>query len=280
LIIEKDIDLLLTDYVNNIGRGISGHIFEIIEYYMILKNHFKIKILIYNIPFFKDILLNKYNFDKDEIKDILNNTIFYNKIKLIKTKNIFFVNGRMSNIYSDKIICDNIITFACASFDILNNKKNNVHILLDYRIYPTIPENGIDYKKKILFSRYRETLKKGNKTLLYVTDNCRKISKYPNVKNPLIISDKNKPLINLFDEISSYYYTPVLTKFDCSPRLPAECKFYKKRFILDKEVIDYLELDKGLFYRLKDIQYDFESLFLTNNDEIINIIKGIIWKNQ
>jgi hypothetical protein len=69
---------------------------------------------------------------------------------------------------------------------------------------------------------------------------------------------------------TKFYYTKVNKKFDCSPRFIAECEYYNKEVVY---LIDYLEEDKGLFWRKYDIENNFKSIFLNENDEIIKIIK-------
>ena len=281
MIINDNSEILLTTSWGNFTHGISGHLFEIIDYYLILKNHFDVKILIpENMMFFEDIIRDKYNLDNIEIKEIIDNTIFEEKPTLVKSNNIFFVDGAWDNIEKLNIIAKNIICFACGTLSILDHNKDNTHILLDYRVYPKIPKNAVNYKKKLLLGRYRKISNTGEKTLIYATGNCRKLEQYPNIPNLLVIEDKSKPVLNLFDKISAYYYTPTPRHSDCSSRLLVECKYYKKKVILDNEVQKYLDDgdDRGLFYRLQDIENNFESLFLTYDDEIINIIKDIIWK--
>jgi hypothetical protein len=82
------------------------------------------------------------------------------------------------------------------------------------------------------------------------------------------------PVENLMNRFGTYIYTPIKRKKDCSPRFIAECKFYKKNVIFHN--IDYLEEDLGLKWRIHDIENNFESLFLKENDEIINLINTII----
>jgi hypothetical protein len=82
------------------------------------------------------------------------------------------------------------------------------------------------------------------------------------------------PIEDLFNKFHVFVYTPVPRHWDCSPRFIAECKWYNKTVIY--EGIDYLAEDHGLRWRQHDIEYDFESLQLKDDDEIISIIRNII----
>ena len=82
------------------------------------------------------------------------------------------------------------------------------------------------------------------------------------------------PVDNLFDKFSTYIYTPVPRKWDCSPRFIAECKYYGKEVIYHN--IDYWDVDLGLYWRKHDIDNEFDSLFLRDADEIIPILQGLI----
>lgn len=82
------------------------------------------------------------------------------------------------------------------------------------------------------------------------------------------------PVCNLFNRFSAYVYTPVPRKFDCSPRFLAECVHYGREVIFHN--IDYWDEDKGLYWRWWDIQHDFQSLSLTDNDDIVTILQGIL----
>ena len=155
-------------------------------------------------------------------------------------------------------------------------------------------------------------MKKNNtKTaLLYITTNCRKLcddylldvimnykfEKYIILTNqPDIYKDKLKdlknvsfpemPLENIFEKFDTYIYTPTysVTKrglgcFDCSPRFIAECKYYDKEVIYDNIDEEYLKIDTGLKYRKLDIENNFESIILKENDDVIDIIRNEISK--
>ena len=190
---------------------------------------------------------------------------------------------------------DNIIHFACGDKEVKNNNKDNTYILQDDRVYEPVLKNGINYKKKILFNHLKGIRKADNKSLVYVTKNCRDISldvfselaeTYASEFIYLASEPKElgklscrfehleMPVIDLFTKFDTYIYTEVPRHFDCSPRFIAECAFYNKKVIYHN--IDYMAEDLGLKWRVSDILNDFNSIRLQDNDEIIDILKGII----
>jgi hypothetical protein len=274
-IFETDKDLIITYSWSSVNHGICGHTFEAIDYYLLLSQYFDVGLLFAEDISWEDIKIlldDRYQLTKDEIENLKKNTIFQNRPSLYKVKNILFVDGGINMINQYVLLCNNIFMFACGQ-EIKNTQEKYI-ILQDFRIYPEIPKS-IDYKKKLFFGKYKPKwfYEKGDKTLIYATENCRKTDK--ELPNQLKLTKEDLPYPNLFDEFDTYYYTPVPRKFDCSSRLLAECKFYNKKVIFDKEVKEYFEEDKGLYWRWHDIQNDFESLFLTYDDDIIKIIKDI-----
>lgn len=294
---DNDVDLVLTYSWSTNNHGICGHTYEVIDYYYILKDHFNVKILLaedINWETFKIALEDKYNFTEDEIQMYKDNTVFKNRPILIKGNNILFTDGGVTSINFNQMLFKNIFLFSCGDKKIKNNNKENVYVLQDNRVYDEVQLNGINYKKKILFSKYKEVTESTDDILLYGTKNCRNIelSMYAKLlrkySNDFIVltstenkhKDLNKrlkfcelPLKDLFKKFNTYIYTPVPRKFDCSPRFIAECKFYNKEVIYE---IDYINEDKGLFYRKLDIDTDFESIVLQHDDELINILRNII----
>jgi hypothetical protein len=238
---------------------------------------------------------DKYDLTKSEILDIKNNTVFNNRPMIVKGTNILFTDGGYINLKKVTLYMDNVFLFACGNKEIKENNKKNWHILQDDRVYEKPVLNGINYKKKILFSKFRKLNKSNNNNImLYGTKNCRQIpvSLYNELLNKYqenficltnntdndIKNDRMKflslPVYNLFEKFNTYIYTPIDRKFDCSPRFIAECKYYNKSVIFYN--IDYLDADKGLYWRKYDIEKDFESIFLTDADPIINIIENTI----
>jgi len=295
--LDESVDLWLSYSWGNTKQGICGHLFEVIEYYFILKNHFKTKILINEIIPQEDIrilLESKYNFDTIEIEDILNNIVFNDNPIILKGKNILIVDGNFKTLKSKFLYFNKILMFPCSDLTYYN--MNNVYPLQDNRIYKK-HINSYNYIKKILFKRFKPINSNNTDLMMYITKNVRELSvdelnnisskyKHYNSKISLVTNVDYKkeqienfnllkmPVENLMNRFGTYIYTPIKRKKDCSPRFIAECKFYKKNVIFHN--IDYLEEDLGLKWRIHDIENNFESLFLKENDEIINLINTII----
>lgn len=294
--LDKSYDLYISYSWGTVNHGICGHTFEVIEYFLLLKNHMKVGILLcedITWETFEAAIIDKYNITQDELLHIKENTIFKNRPMVVTGNNILFTDGGVVNLSRVKLYFNNVLMFACGNKEIKDNDKENVYILQDDRVYEPVKLNGINYKKKILFSRFKALSKEEDVIMLYGTKNCRGIKddtyeqlleKYE--KPFIVLGDTNTlpdvnrmtslslPVKNLFEKFSTYVYTPVARHFDCSPRFIAECKFYKKEVIYYD--IDYWEEDLGLKWRKQDIDTDFSALHLTDNDDIINIIKGLL----
>lgn len=291
--LDSSYDIWLTYSWSNNNHGICGHIYEVIDYFYILKNHFKVGILLCeDIDWcaFEKCIRSKYAFTEQEILEYKNNTVFFDRPKLLTGKNILFTDGGVINTSELTLLFDNIIYFACSNKQIKNNTSNNVWILQDDRVYDSVKVNGIDYKKRILFSKLVPIITASDQMLVYTTKNCRNLDSYAELQqysnNILVITnEENKPrdikgftfvippVENLFEQFGTYIYTPISRKWDCSPRFIAECKYYGKQVIYHN--IDYWNTDLGLYWRKWDTDNNFESLYLTDHDEIITIIKRI-----
>jgi len=276
------------------NHGICGHTFEVIDYYYILKNHFKVGIFIgeeMDWPTFESAIRSKYSFTDPEVEDFKANIVFNLRPGLLQGKNILFTDGGVVNAERYTLIFDNVFYFACGNKEVKNNTKENVYILQDDRVYEPVKLNGINYKKRILFDKLKPIADAKDNILLYATKNCRNIDNYEqffhygdniiaitNIENRPDdvegITFVTPPLDDFFEQFTTYIYTPVNRKWDCSPRLIAECKYYNKKVIYHD--IDYWDIDLGLYYRVQDIEHDFDSLYLRDNDEIITILKDKI----
>lgn len=297
--LDKSYDLYLSHSWSNNNHGICGHTYEILDYFLFLRHHFKVGILFCDDDINLEVLLkaanDKYDLTTEEINAIKVHARFEDKPLLVKGNNILLVDGGISMLKSVTLLFNKIMMFACGDKTIKDNTKDNIFILQDNRVYDKVKTNGIHYIKKINFNKYKQTVKQNNSIMLYGTKNCRLIKNdtletlLARYKEPFIVL-KNKeteenstktrvkylqlPVEGLFNLFGTYVYTPVPRHFDCSPRFIAECKFYDKNVIYHD--IDYLDEDTGLYWRKFDIENNFQSLFLTEDDEIINIIKGII----
>lgn len=292
--LDPSYDLWLSYSWSNNNHGICGHTFEVIDYYYILKHNFRVGILLaedIDWPTFESSIRSKYAFSDQEILDIKNNTVFENRPSLVSGRNILFTDGGVVNMSAVTLLFDNVFYFACGNKEIKNNDKKNVWILQDDRVYEPVKLNGVNYKKKILFDKLKSIGPAPDKILLYATKNCRDIDDYDQFRSygkPLLVitNKENKPkdregftfvvppVEDIFEQFSTYIYTPIKRKWDCSPRFIAECKYYGKPVIFHN--IDYWEEDHGLRWRQWDIENDFDSLYLRDSDDLVNILKGII----
>lgn len=287
----------------------TGHMREAWDYYFLLKKYFKTAILFHtptlNLDYILDNSLSEYEVSEQEYEEIKNDIFHSDKEKhlivspsaicLLCDGNIRSLTNRHIKIISKKIIC-----FKCAdyNFDELYFDYKNILFLQDYRIYGNKSIfNIIDYRKKFNFNKYKKIDKNKikNRFMFYLTENCRyqtesvinDIIEYFGSKNEFLIltpkKDLFKELINKYSTVTvsippiknfhlnfnTYIYTPVPRHFDCSPRIITECAFYNKK--VEYFNIDYYDI--GLETRRYDIEHDFESLILKDDDKIIKIIE-------
>ena len=313
--LDKSYDLFISmTWSGDTNHGISGHLYEIIEYYFILKDKFKVGILICEDMTWETIekaITTKYNLNEELIKQIKLNTLFANRPKYVTGNNILFVDGGFTRTmlrYGVTLLFKNIFSFRCSNKDFhYNLPYKNITLLQDQRVYnDNDSEISINYKKKINFDIFKNLSKNILETaLLYVTSNCRKICDdylldiivNNNFDNYIILSNENgkykrrykefknlnfpeMPVKNIFELFGTYIYTPTYLgkgqkaeSFDCSPRFIAECKYFNKNIIYHDIDSKYLEKDTGLKYRIQDINNNFDSIKLKDNDEIIEILK-------
>jgi hypothetical protein len=309
--LDKSYDLFISmTWSGDTNHGVSGHLYEIIEYYLLLKSHFKIGILICeDLPWnvIEKCINSKYNLSQDEVKNIKANIIFANRPKYVVGKNILFVDGGFTRTmlrYGVTLLFENIFSFRCSNMDYhYNLPYKNITLLQDDRVYNDEDNKiSINYKKKIKFDIFKDIKKPSvDAALLYITSNCRKICddylidlimQFKFDRYVVLSNDNEKykekfklfknidfltmPVDNIFEKFNTYIYTPTKDRFDCSPRFIAECNFYNKDVIYHNIDNDYLKIDTGLKYRKYDIQNDFKSILLQHNDDIIKIIKNNI----
>jgi hypothetical protein len=241
---------------------------------MVLKDHFNVGILFAE-KFELD--LSKYDFDLDP------SVITYcDKPTLVKGNNILFTDGGVVNNSDKVLLFDNIFYFACGNKEVKDNNKDNVYILQDDRVYDPVKKNGINYKKRILLDRLKPVVVHEDRPMVYATTNCREADLTGLPEDTLVVSNKEydgfecvkPPVKDIFEKFHTFIYTPVARKWDCSPRFIAECEHHGKEVVYHN--IDYWEEDKGLYWRKWDIDNDFESLYLKEDDEIICIIKQVL----
>ena len=301
-----------TGYNRRSNHGISGHIYEMVEYYLLLnENNIKAGLLIcedLDWSILEKAITTKYDLPVNTIEQIFKDTIFSDRPTIVRGKNILFTDGSFwNNIISSgiKLIFDNIFSFKCLNTEIHSNLPyKNIILLQDQRVYAEDKDIAIDYKKKIKFENYKKIKSvTTNTALLYITSNCRKIcDDYLldiiidcGFDNYIVLSDKSNdyrlkfehlthvkfldmPVEDIFEKFDTFIYTPTYMGnidngfFDCSPRFIAECKFYDKDVIYYGINNEYLGIDTGLKYRKYDIENNFKSIFLDKNDNIIDIL--------
>jgi hypothetical protein len=297
---HPDTQLWVSYSWSNNNHGISGHLFEVIDYYFILSKKYKTGILLteeYTHSKLEFVIREKYNFNDEEVQDILDATVFVETPSLASGSNIIFTDGCIDSLNQTPLLFDNIFVFLCGKFD--SKIPDNFIILGDDRIYPK-EYNAIHYVKKILFSRLKRLKRPAlfpgwlRTIMVYGTKNCRDLSdkqvkrvsnKYKGYHVMVLTNSENKgedsewikyyevPIADLFNRFIMYYYTPTRGKYDCSPRFIAECRHYNKQVVYDSKINDeYLEHDLGLKYRMQDIEEDFDSLDLKENDDIFRIL--------
>ena len=311
--LDRSYDLYLSmTWMPSWPHGVSGHVYEIIEYYLLLRDHFKVGIMFgdtfANWPEFEKAILDKYNIPNDILRQMQRDTVFHDLPKMIRGTNILFVDGGLKARFQELgviLIFDNIISFKCSCLHTFHDLHyDNVTLLQDRRVYvdknPQDIPIAIDYKKKIYFKYFKDIEPKKTGTgLLYATRNCRfldiddliNIVNYYNFDRYMVITTDpekycdvradnisfHKPVVdNLFERFDTYIHTPLRGAFDCSPRFAAECIYYGKSVEYYNIDDAYLERDTGLKYRKYDIENDFLSIHLDADDDIIHILKGII----
>jgi hypothetical protein len=294
-------------------HGISGHIYEILDYYLLLKDHFKIGILLcedISWETFKDIIVNKYNVTDIEVEQIKHCTVFNSRPKNVRGNNILFVDGGLKRSFQAvgvRLFFKNILSFRCSKEDTHHDLPyKNITLLQDNRVYDDGDNDiAINYKKKIKFDAYHEVDSTSTNTaLIYMTKNCRLLAdgelievattydfdKYMVLTStPETYRDRftkhnlqfpDMPVKNIFEQFDTYIYTPTSSVlrpdtgcFDCSPRFIAECAHYGKQVIYHNIDDAYLNIDTGLKYRRYDIENDFNSIILKPEDQLIDILR-------
>lgn len=266
---------------------VSGHLFEQIEYfyYFYFLKHRDVCILSDDAEKYIDIALQKYDFTEEEVRIIKSRIYTYPKnLRILSGNNFLFVDG--ATFYMHKVmIKGNVYYFRCSW---VNFQKNST-VFQDIRLYEELP-NSIHYVKKILFEKLKKPQTTTDYKLLYLTKNCRRlpqsefnevIQKYDDDRKFLVISDQYEdyfnipevifekvPVDNLFEKFGTYIYTKLHygEMMDCSPRFVPECKYFGKDIIYDAPIYH------GLNVRKYDTENRFETLFLTEEDTLNELI--------
>jgi hypothetical protein len=264
-------------------HGISGHVFEIIEYYWIVKQYTNLTPCVLlsdgtTKEEFAKALHNKYT----DIDDILDHTYEHHKPALLFTKNLLIVDGSWRGMNRSQVFAETVYIFRCAedNFDYFNKNFKNVVLLQDFNVYGD-NNNAIDYNKKILFSRLRVP-KPGpkNTAMLYLTSNCRGISteEIERIVEPyddyVILTNTPElynnayevPVDDLWELFDTYVYTNIPKQWDCSSRFIKECEYFGRDVVYE---IDYT--DKALNVRINNT---IEDVDLNENDYFIELLNA------
>lgn len=301
LILDRGVDLYLSmtwPKLPNKRHGVCGHIYEIIDYYLLLKHKYNVKILIGEqlLYDYELVIRDKYDLSDQEVSEIINDTTFVDKPKILIGNNILFVDGLLKTNFQNggvKLMFKNIFTFRCSP---TSNHENlhykNVTLLQDNRAYSDDNDVAVQYVKKIYFDKLRPISSNPNVALIYGTGNCRlldiqtiiEITKQYNFEKYLLVTDVDMditspvvdvikpPVADIFNKFGTYIYTPTHKSFDCSSRLIAECAFFRKRVIYHNITDEYLAVDTGLKARMNDVACGIDCISLSEHDDIFNIL--------
>jgi len=269
----KQYDIVLTTSFE-FKFGVTGHLFEMIDYYCAIKLYTSLTpcILLADGTSKKE-LEDAISFKYDNV--IVDNIVESVRPKVIIANSVLITDGS-HRINRCDIIANTIYLFRCSESDFtyFDKLKSNVFLLQDFEIYDERYENlkinVIDYKKKIFFEKYKiYNANVKDTAMFYLTSLCRKLTnteltsivkKYGFNKNIVLTDDVSLynasdvykiPVDNLWEKFSTYIYTAIPRKLDCSSRFIIECRHYGKDVIYD---IDYI--DRALEVRKKDSLQD------------------------
>ena len=219
--LKPDLIIMYTWDINGYyDNRVCGHMYEVIEYFWLLKDYFNTKIIFpeeYNL----EKVVAKYDFNEDEIQEIRNACIPRPKTGIVRTRKgkglILVVDGNLGNFKG--FLYGIPVQFSCGKLGLVPKEKDqNWYLLHDNRICDTNEFVGYEvnpatrkynYTKKILFDRIPIILRNTKfenlnplTGLLYLTSNC----KYLNEEQ--IIETVKK-----FSEIGPKYGTSLSNRF-------------------------------------------------------------------
>lgn len=278
---------------------ITGHWFEVFEYYCLLKENNLSPFMLFHSPSLSkeeiiSSLESKYNVpipveDIHVLTEIEHLIASPFAVALVCDGNFYSMEH-----YGIKILAKKILGFGCGDIRRPYGMYKDAVFLLDKRVYPDVSYNVINYTKKIFSELLLRPVNRKHNTLYYLTNNCRSMSlldlqnailEYNDYDEHIIVTPEierysslkcnnikfvKPPLINMFNEFDTYVYTPVPRHFDCSPRLIAECALFERK--VEYYHIDYF--DRGLEVRRKDIESGY--VWMKKDDEIVDIIKRFL----
>lgn len=292
-------------------HGLSGHLYELIDYYYICStNNIKSAILLAD-GTTKEMFMNavkfKYNFTEDELASIDNHTLECASPKIIIANNLCIVDGSC-RLRSCVVYADNVFLLRCSEteFSYFHKHKTikHAHVMQDFNLYPERYEDldiaVVDYVKKILWQKYHQpNLVKTNTALLYLTTNCRALPVEDVVEimgryefeNYVILTDRvdryislessnvkviQGPIQNIFEVFDVYLYTKIIIPPEWAYNKPEDCspRFIVECAVFGKDVIYDLDyIDMGVECRKLMIEKDVNSLKLTGQDFFIKYVR-------
>lgn len=309
--IPNNIDIVLTmSWIPGQPHGICGHLYEMIEYGMLLSKSMNVGLFfgdtIHSKTQLKNIILDKYTYTEKQIDGLVKNTIIHENPTYVIGSNMLLVDGGLRRFqeYGVRLIFKNIICFKCSYMDTIHDRcYDNVTLLQDDRVYIDVTPEDCDistqYIKKIDLAKLRAPRRCDNdNNMLYLTRNCRELAldkvleildrkpgEYLIVTNDVDryssleqhgVSIVKAPVNNLFERFETYIYTPTFKMWDGSPRFPVECVYFDRGVEFYDIDDQYLSIDRGLYYRMNDLRRDINSVTLKQDDEIIGILDEII----
>jgi len=267
--------------------GISGHLYEMIEYFMHFRYDKNIDACILisdgtTRDMFFSAIDSKYDLTQDELQQFKDHTYFEFKPFVIYADTLLITNGSMRFEGAD-LFARKKLVFRCSNLE-PGLDRDDITLLQDPRIYDDM-SNSIPYKKRMMFSKYKQLEPKHpNVGMFYAKSNSKVMHQdefdYLVDKHKerfdsfILLTDQETyvpegvelrlvPVADLGDSFSTYIYThkESTVLVDCSPRFHAECKHYGKELIIEAP-----EVDKGLAARLYDIEHN--DVWLREDDEI------------
>lgn len=294
--IQRIIDLTHHDVVLATGlqarHGISGHTYELLEYWYYLKVLHCIDVAVLCTAHKPEVMLNiahnRYTFTDVELSMLKSCLYDGTNILLARLPITIWVDGCTHYDPSAAALAKRNIAFACNNAEDLDKMDL---VLGDTRIYD-IPCDH--YVKKLLFSKFKPvTATLPDKVaMLYCTYQARKLKpeyirtlpeRFPEFDRFVLITNddiqpagkitvQQPPVNNIFELFTTYIYSPLKISWpgemgvgDCSPRFPAECTYFNKTIIIDAPV------NRGLAVRLRDCR-SLDNITLTKEDPLVNYL--------
>lgn len=293
---HKVIDLSHYEVVLSTGlkarHAFSGHTFELLEYWYYLRvlNGIDAAILCTAHP--PEILLQvareRYAFSAEVIEALTQHLYDGTEVLLAKLPIALWVDGCSHYHKTATAVAKRNIAFACNNSEDLDRMDL---VLGDTRLYDFPCDH---YIKKLLFSCFKPLTSAPSQptAMLYCTYQARQLQpgyietlakRFPQFSEFILVTNDNvtetdrikvlrPPVPDLFERFTAYIYSPLKIDWpsqmgvgDCSPRFPAECRFYGKDVLIDAPI------NRGLQVRLHDTE-DLSHIALTKDDPLKNFI--------